>query len=359
MSADDRTLGVIEAKEVLTLTRTDLIQRARYAIAARRMQLNESVVSYSIDPADAAYLRSAMDRDYKLGHPHCYIHCIQFDNAIMRGKYILSCDGYRLHCVIAPDKALGSYLLWENELYAMPKDEVGKLPDYAGFMKHADLNFMSKARLTASRDLSESIFYIAEKKGFPMITVSAGHDKIVKASNSDEGHSLPCTLHYDYLRDARTDQDCTLLFGYDDNDPVYAIDRRLRIAVISPVNIRRGRTLNRNGWIEEMQAHKTRLAQIAASFYDWRNGHWITETISEFLKSLEFDDLDWIKRPAACREMRFYVKGEITTLWKDYHYKRWEPPMNEPIEKVAISDGDLEEAIWDLTLKVKADLAAA
>jgi hypothetical protein len=361
LTADDRTLGVIEYRDIPKVVRSDLLQRARQAIAVRRLQLAK-VRSYELDSADADYLRSVIVKDYSAGHPHCYVHCQSFDNAMMRGKYIIACDGYRLHCIKAPDKELGSYAIWENTIYAMHPDDVGKLPDYAGFMKYTDLTFMSKARLEVSRNLDDRVFFIGEKKGFPMITVSAGYDKVVKASSSDEGHSLPHTLMYRYLQDARTDQDCTMLFGYDDRDPVYAVDRRLRIAVISPINIKRGRLLaDRGNNIAAAMGREERLSRIAAAFYDWRSNGFSIENIREYIMGLEFSKIDWSGRPGANREMRFFTKNEIKEIHADITYGRWEPPQFEAAQATAdlIDEDKLDDGLWDIHKHMRRDLVPA
>lgn len=351
MAADDRELSRLESHEVAALTRYDLIKRARQAIEVRRHQFQKNATRYLLDPSDAAYLKSAMAAEYSAAHPHCYAHVWEFDTAIMKGKYLVTCDGYRLHCIKATDKQLGSYIIWENTIYIMHPGDVGRLPDYAGFMKYTDLTFMSKARLDASRNLDDQVFFIGEKKNVPMITVSAGYDKLVKASGSDEGHSLPHTLQYAYLQDARTDQDCTMLFGYDDKEPVYVIDRKLRIAVISPINIRRGRSIGRNDWIQDSMEREERLGRIAAAFFDWRTHGFSNDAIREFVMSLEFGNLDWSHRPGMNREMRFQAKGAINEMFTDIKYRRWEPPSLEV--ETAVTEDDHLDGMWDLTKQMR------
>lgn len=263
-ATDEWQLDQLEGSLIPSLSQRKLRDAAQNALAARRLQLNAAPV-YRIGAANVKYLCAAMaDDDLRPALRRAFVFA--FNTDILQGAYLLTTDTYRAHMIFVGKKMpVGQYHLYGECAYRISTDAEYCAPNFNEIFSRSRRDFLTKARLAAARDIDGASFK-AEKYGPALIMVSAdGTHARLGGTYSAAGMSQ--VLRAEWLTQAITDQECTILLGYETSEPLIIIDRLNRIAVIFPIQLptlpRRAATCDVNHF-----ARKHDLCAIMAACYE-------------------------------------------------------------------------------------------
>ncbi len=206
----------------------DQVMQAGYT---RKYQL-QNAPSYRIGSDNICYLRLVIEGDIT-GYSHAYV--VNFDTPLMKGRYMIANDRYRMHCAPMPHLPIGCYHLDNETAYLVTGKDETQAPFAAKLVAMLNPAFMSRGKWVAKTSLLDCSFTFNDSK-LRYVRLSATADKQLKFGGAPEDHCLPQILDVGYIMDATDDRDCVFLLGYATTEPIAIVDSNRRIAFVQPCN---------------------------------------------------------------------------------------------------------------------------